>query len=233
MLDKPVCIIPARGGSKRLPRKNITPLAGKTLLAYAVEAALESNIFDRVCVSSEDDEILEAAQQYGASVHRRPPELATDTAQVRHVCLHLLKEFRENGSKYDQFAILLTTNPFRTAEDVRAAYKIFQREDANYVMSLVPYTHPPQRAVWAPNGYVKPYFGLEYMKQTQLLDETYRHDGAVVFGKSDVFLEEKEFYGSKVVPYFIPPERSIDIDTELDLARAEFLLSRRADKHGN
>ena len=225
-MNKPLCIIPARGGSKRLPRKNIALLAGKPLLAYAVEAALESNIFDQVCVSSDDDEILGIAQTYNSILAlKRPPELATDIAQVRHVCAYLLEDFADQGQVYAEFAVLLVTNPFRTAQDIRAAYDIFKVEDANYVMSLVPYSHPPQRAVWAPHGLVEPYFGFQYMKQTQLLEPLYRHDGSVIFARSEVFLKEREFYGTKAVPYFISPERSVDIDNPLDLAWAEFLLS--------
>jgi CMP-N-acetylneuraminic acid synthetase len=227
MSDRPLCIIPARGGSKRLPRKNVALLAGKPLLAYAIEAALESDVFDQVCVSSEDDEILETARVHGTHLPlKRPPELATDTAQVRHVCAYLLEWFASQGRPYSEFAVLLVTNPFRTAKDIRAAYEIFKREDANYLMSLVPYSHPPQRAVRVSNGYVEPHFGPQYMKQAQLLDPLYRHDGSIIFARSAVFLREKEFYGTKVVPYFIPVERSVDIDSSLDLAWAEFLLSR-------
>ena len=227
MIDRPLCIIPTRGGSKRLPHKNIALLGGKPLLAYAIEEALKSNVFEMVCVSSEDDEILEVARAYGIELAlKRPPELATDTAQVKHVCKYLLEHFASRGLAYAEFAVLLATNPFRTAEDIQAAYDIFKRKDANYVMSLVPYSHPPQRAVWVTDGYVKPYFGLQYMKQTQLLDTLYRHDGSVIFAKTDVFLQEGELYGSKVVPYFIPVERSVDIDSPLDLAWAEFLLSQ-------
>ncbi len=232
MSSKPLCIIPARGGSKRLPRKNVAMLAGKPLLVYAVEAALESDVFDQVCVSSDDDEILEIAREYG--VHqalKRPPELASDAAQVKHVCTYLLESFASLGQPFAEFAVLLVTNPFRTARDVQKAYEIFKRENANYLMSLVPYSHPPQRAVWAPDKYVEPYFGLEYMKQTQLLDKVYRHDGSVIFARSEAFLKEGEFYGTKVVPYFIPPERSVDIDNSLDLMWAEFLLSH-ADPRG-
>ncbi|MFC1904274.1 cytidylyltransferase domain-containing protein [Chloroflexota bacterium] len=227
MTDKPLCIIPARGGSKRLPRKNMAQLAGKPLLAYTVEEALKSGVFDQVCVSSEDDEILEVAREYGAQLAlKRPPELATDTAQIKKVCKYLLEYFVTQGSTYSEFAMLQATNPLRKAEDIKAAYEIFKREDANYVISIVPFSHPPQRAVWVPDGYVKPYFGLQYMKQVQLLDTLYQPDGSIIFAKTEVFLEEGEFYGSKAVPYFIPVERSLDIDSQLDLAWAEFLLSR-------
>lgn len=227
MTDKPLCIIPARGGSKRLPRKNIVLLAGRPLLAYAIEAALESDVFDKICVSSEDDEILDVARGCGAHLAlKRLPELARDTAQVKHVCAYLLEHFAAKGIAYAEFAVLLVTSPLRMSQDIKAAYKIFKREDANYVMSLVPYSYPPQKAVSVSNGYARPYFGLQYMKQAQLMDTLYRHDGSIIFGKSKVFLKEKEFYGTKVVPYFIPVERSVDIDSPLDLAWAEFLLSR-------
>lgn len=227
-MNKPLCIIPARGGSKRFPRKNLALLAGKPLLAYAIDAALESRVFEVVCVSSEDEEILAIARQYGANLAlKRPEALATDTAQVKHVCLHILEDFLAHGRKYEEFAVLLVTNPLRTGADLQAAYEIFKTQKANYIMSLVPFSHPPQRAVWAPHGYVEPYFDLKYMKPTQGLDTLYRHDGSVIFARSQVFLREKEFYGTKVVPYFIPPERSVDIDNPLDLEWAEFLLSRR------
>ena len=227
MTKRPLCIIPARGVSERFPRKNIALLAGKPLLAYTIEAALESKIFDLVCVSSEDDEILRDAHVYGAHLAlKRPQELAEDIAQVKDVCAYLLEYFAAQGRAYTEFAVLLVTNPLRTSQDIKAAYEVFKREGANYVMSLVPYSYPPQRAVWVPHGYVQPYFGLQYMKQAQLLDTLYRHDGSIVFAKSQAFLRERQFYGTKVVPYFVPIDRSVDIDHPLDLAWAEFLLSR-------
>ncbi len=222
-----LCIIPARGGSKRLPRKNIALLAGKPLLAYAIESALESRVFDNVCVSTEDEEILEVARTYGADLPlKRPPELASDNARIVHVCRYLLEYFAAQGSDYAEFAVLQTTNPFRTAQDVKNAYDIFKSEDTDFVVSLVPYSHPPQRAVWVKNGYVAPYFGRQYIKQTQLLEQLYQPDGSIVFAKTEAFLKEGEFYGAKVVPYFMPPEKSIDIDSPLDLAWAEFQISR-------
>jgi CMP-N-acetylneuraminic acid synthetase len=225
--DGPVAIIPARGGSKRLPRKNLAVLRGKPLLAYALDAALASGVFGMVVVSSEDEEIRAAALAHGAhAALARPGELATDTAQVKQVCAQVLRQLAMEGRPFREFGVLLTTNPLRTAQDLKTAYELFQSSGAHYLMSLVPFSHPPQRAVWAPGGYVEPFFGGQYMKQTQLLEPLYRHDGSIIFGKTAIFLEEGEFYGSKVAPYFIPPERSVDIDNPLDLAWAEFLLGR-------
>ena len=222
---KPVCIIPARGGSKRLPRKNIRPLDEKPLLAYAVESALESGVFGRVCVSSDDEEILDVAREYGAEAISRPDFLATDRAQVKDVCAHLLEQFAEQEQAYREFGLLLVTNPLRTASDVREAYQTFQNKEGDYLMSLVPFSHPPQRAVHVSDeGLVEPFFGQEFMTQTQELETLYRHDGAIVFANVERFLEERKLYGSSVIPHFMPEERSVDIDTETDLRRAEFLI---------
>ncbi len=223
----PICIIPARGGSKRLTRKNVASLDGEPLLAYAVEAARESGVFDRICVSSDDEEILDMARGYGVEARERPEALATDRAQVKDVCAHLLKQLADEGNPYAEFGLLLVTSPLRTDSDVREAYRTFQEEEGSYLMSLVPFSHPPQRAVHVSDeGFVEPFFGQEYMTQTQQLETLYRHDGAIVFAEVDSFLKERKLYGSSVIPYIMPEERAVDIDTEEDLRRAEFLLNR-------
>ena len=225
--QRPLAIIPARGGSKRFPRKNIALLAGKPLIAYAIEAALKSNVFDLVCVSSEDDEILRLAEKHGAQLAlKRPIELSDDWTPLKKVCEYLLRHFKEKGKEYSEFGLLLTTNPLRTSQDLKNAYKIFKAKDANFCMSLVEYAHPPQRAVWIQSGLVQPYFGSQHMAQVQLLEPLYRHDGTIIFGKTKAFFETGEFYSEKVVPYIIPAERSVDIDNPLDLAWAEFLMSK-------
>jgi CMP-N-acetylneuraminic acid synthetase len=221
-----VAIIPARGGSKRFPRKNLSLLAGRPLVEWTVTAARESGVFDLVCVSSDDDDILNQARSCGADlVLRRPAELATDTATVKAVCLNVLEELDRRGQEYEHFAVLLVTSPLRRPEDLRRAYRDFRKSEANYLMSLVPYAHPPQRAVWAPEGYVRPFFGPEYLTQTQRLEPLYRHDGSFIFGRTEVFRREGDYYGSKVMPFLVDPVRSVDIDDPLDLKWAEFLLS--------
>jgi N-acylneuraminate cytidylyltransferase len=229
-IDQPVAIIPARGGSKRFPRKNIAPLLGKPLLAYAIEAALESNIFSTVLVSSEDDEILSIASKYGAQmVLKRPEALAKDQTPLKELCAFLIDSFKNQGINYQEFALLLTTNPLRTGQEIRAAYDAFKNSDANFCMSLVKFSHPPQRAVSIDSGFVKPFWGQEYMTQTQALEPLYRHDGSFIFAKTDVFMEKKEYYGEKVIPFLIPEDRSVDIDSPLDLSWAEFLLKRSSE----
>ncbi|MFC2091187.1 cytidylyltransferase domain-containing protein [Elusimicrobiota bacterium] len=229
--QKPVCIIPARGGSKRLEKKNIAKICGKPLLGYAIEAALGSGIFDLVCVSSDDDEILEVAGHYGADLAiKRSDELSDDKAQVKDVCIYLLKDFLRQGRDYKEFGLVLANNPLRRPDDIRAAYDIFKKEDANCVMSLAAYSHPPQTAVYVENEYIKPFYGIQYMKQAQLLKTLYHHDGLIIIAKTEVFLKEGELYCSGVVPYFTQPERVLDIDTQTDLEWAEFLMQRQ-NKH--
>lgn len=223
----PIGIIPARGGSKRFARKNIAPLLNKPLLAYAIEAALESDIFSEVCVSSEDTEILELASQYGATlVLKRPADLSSDRTSLKEVCSHLMGSFEKQGIHYHEFGLLLPTSPLRTSQDIRGAYETFKNSDADFCMSLVKFSHPPQRAVCICSGYVEPFWGQEFMTQTQKLEPLYRHDGSILFANTRVFMEKKEFYSQKVVPFLIPEDRSVDIDSRLDLAWAEFLLSR-------
>lgn len=223
----PVCIIPARGGSKRLPRKNIREVHGKPLLGHAVDSAKASGVFSEVIVSSDDSAILEVGREHGATVEERPGHLATDRATVVDVCEHLVNELETRGWSVPSFGVLLTTNPLRTADQVREAWDLFVAEGANYVVSLVPYDDPPQNALWAPEGYVEPYWGPEEGDQSQLLETLYTHDGGVVFCRTEAFLEERTFFGSECVPYYIERDKSVDIDRPIDLEWAEFLMERR------
>jgi CMP-N-acetylneuraminic acid synthetase len=222
-----LAIIPARGGSKRFPRKNAAKLGGRPLLAYAIDAARDSGVVNRVCVSSDDEEILALATSLGAEGVRRSAPLATDTAQVKDVCAALLEASANAGQRPDAFAVLLPTSPLRTAGDVRSAYELFTTSGGATVMSVVPFDHPPQRALRAVGGRLEPVAGLDSMKPAQQLEPLYRHDGAVIIANTATFLREGEFYGRRVVPYFIGRERSVDIDAPIDLAWAEFLLATR------
>ena len=224
---QPIGIIPSRGGSKRFPRKNIALLKNKPLLAYSIEAALESKIFSEVCVSSEDDEILEIASDCGATlVLKRPAILSSDRTPLKAVCDYLIDSFEKQGISYREFGLLLPTNPLRTAQDIRAAYQTFKNSSANFCMSVVKYSHPPQRAVCVRSGYVEPFWGHEFMTQTQNLEPLFRHDGSIIFANTRIFMDKKEFYGEKVAPFIISEDRSVDIDSRLDLDWAAFLLSK-------
>lgn len=225
-IDKPLCIIPASGASKRLPKKNIKELNGKPLVMYAVEAAKKSDVFSEICVSTEDEEVIKCLRNYDVEVpFKRPNDLNSNDATVVDVCLHALSYYESKGIKYKDFGVLLATSPLRTEKDIKEAYNIFKEKDVNYVMSVTPFRHPPLRSLKIEDGKVKPYFGMEEMKKAQELPKMYRHDGSVVFAKTNHFKENKSFYSNKTAPYYIPAERGIDIDNEIDFKEAEFLMN--------
>lgn len=225
---KPLCIIPARGSSKRFPRKNVAKFFGKPMLAFTIEAAKESGLFERVCVSSEDEEILSIASEYGAEPVARPMELATDTATVCDVCVSLLEQGKSQGFASDVFAVLQPTNPLLLPQHIREAFNIFQSKNADVVMSVVPYHFPPQHAVRVSQDSILPIAAADDAKtQSQRLEPLYHPDGSVIVARTEVFLRERRWFVPKAMPYFIPPEDSVDIDLPQDFAWAEFLFSRR------
>jgi len=226
-LTKPLAIIPARGGSKRFPRKNIALLNGKPLVAYAIEAALDSGIFDTVCISSDDDEILAVAADYrNVMPLKRPPELAGDKITNYAVCDYLIDYFAGEGKIFDAFGHLMVTNPLRTGKDVRAGWESFCASDADFLMSLGPYPHPPQWACRIADGYVERFFGDKYARRSQDLETLYLHNSAFVFARVDSFMELGDWYKGRVKAFTMPAERSVDIDHPLDLKWAEFLLQQ-------
>lgn len=225
MSAEALCIIPARGGSKRFPRKNLASIAGRPLVAQAVRVAVASGLFRTVCVSSDSDEVLEVARAHGANLlSSRSAALSSDDAQVKDVCLSVIETLAGQAQHYDTFAVLLPTSPLRTAQDLREAYRLLAETGADCCMSVTPFEHPPQRAVWMPEGKVVPYFGGDQMRPTQALDALYRHDGTVIVARTGPFVRDPRFYGPSVVPYVVPAERAVDVDRPVDLAWADFLV---------
>lgn len=223
---RPLCIIPARGGSRRFPRKNAAPFAGRPLVGVAVAVAKASGVFRTVCVSSDDDEILAIAEDYGADIAlRRSGEVSAYEKQVKDVCQAALTELALRGASYAAFGVLLPTSPLRTADDIRASYQTLCDSGLDCCMTLTPCAHPPQRALHIVGGRVEPHFGHQYLLQTQALEPLYRHDGTAIFARTEAFLREQTFYGLHIAPYLIPAERAVDVDSPLDLAWAEFLVT--------
>ena len=141
-----VCIIPARGGSKRVPRKNILPLNGIPLIAYSIKAALDSGCFDNVIVSSEDKEIQDIAVEYGATIDVRPESMAGDTVTKVQVVKEYLSR-KENQGKYKTVCALLPTCPFRSAEDIQKAFEIFRSSEPKFLIGTTEYDFPIQLAL--------------------------------------------------------------------------------------
>jgi len=225
---KPLCIIPARGGSKRLPRKNIRPLGGKPLLSWTIEAALEAGVFDRVWVSSEDREILEVARAWGGVPLERPPELAEDHVTVVQMCLQGIEALAAEGHDYSDLYVLLPTSPFRKGSTIKRAWDSYRESDADSLMSITPLDHPPQWALVQKDGWLSPLLPMEYETPRQGLVPSFRHDGGHAIAKIAEFRQSRSFFGPRTLAFPVPPEEAVDVDEPMDLAWAEFLLHQAA-----
>jgi len=218
-----LAVIPARGGSKRLPKKNLLELAGKPLIAWSIEAALESKYIDKVIVSSDHDGILHIAQKYKSDIIKRPSELASDTATTFDVLKHVV----ENVVAYDYIVLLQPTSPLRTSKDIDTAIEMLMQKEADGIISVSEMEHSPLWANTLPNDNNMQNFLDEKLlnRRSQELEKFYRLNGAVYIAKIEKFLQEKGFFlKENIFAYEMPKERSIDIDTRLDFEIANYLL---------
>ncbi len=220
-------LIPAKGGSTRLAKKNIRPLAGRSLLAWTAEAARASGVIDRLIVSTEDDEVAETARAIGLEVpFLRPPELARDPAGVVQVALHALAVLESAGESYDTLITLLPTCPLRSADDVRDAYDLFIERNRPFVLSVSEFEHTPFAALGpTEDGRLEPYMPQYFGRKSQEMPKAYRPNGAVHVLDVAAFREAGTDLAQPLVGYVMPRERSFDIDTEDDLRAAEVHLS--------
>lgn len=230
-MGKTVCVIPARGGSKRLPRKNILPLAGKPLLGYAVESALQSGVFDEVIVSSDDDEILKIASDYGAIARKREPELSGDSATVFQVFERFLLA-PENAGKYDVIAGMLPTSPFRTAKHVKEAFELFSKQPKEAsLVSITAYDSPPQFGfeMKESNGHLKMINPEAFNgpTQSQRWPKIYFNNGAIWIAHAETYLKNHTFYKDPMVGYVMTDEASFDIDYPFQFEIAEIIAKKR------
>lgn len=222
-----IAIIPARGGSKGLPGKNIKPLNGKPLIAYAVEAALQSKNIDRVIVSTDDDEIAKIAKEYGAEIpFMRPAFLASDNAQAVDNYIYTIGRLeKESGQKIDCFVVLQPTSPLRIAEDIDGAVDLFNLKHADSVISYTPEAHP---VTWHKylddDGRFENIFA-DNINNRQENKTSYYPNGAVYVFKTSM-IRERKYYTKKSYAYVMPRIRSVDIDFIEDFEYAEFLLQR-------
>ncbi|MCK5063263.1 MAG: acylneuraminate cytidylyltransferase family protein [Candidatus Aenigmarchaeota archaeon] len=225
---KIVAIIPARGGSKRLPRKNIKMMNGKPMIAYSIEAAKQSKYIDRVIVSTDDDEIADVSREYGAEVMMRPSELAQDDTASMPVFKHIHENLMSEIYVTDAYVILQPTSPLRTVKDVDNAIGIFIENDCYSVIGVCLNPHP---AEWLYS--IKDGFMVSTSKncgvRSQDAEKLYLLNGAM-------FVVRPDAIGSGVMinesskPYIMPQERSIDIDTFLDFKTAEELMRLHSDE---
>ena len=225
MNEKIIAIIPARGGSKGLPRKNIAMLNGKPLISYSIEAALKADLVSRVIVSTEDAEIAEISSKYGSEVMNRPVELAQDDTPTISVVQQVLHQLEDDRYHAEVVVLLQPTTPLRTTEDIDSAVGLFLSCNCQSVVSICEMEHSPYWSFQVERSYLKPLMGKKYLKmRRQDLPRVYLPNGALFVSSPKVLHKTKSFYSSRIMPYIMPPERSIDIDCKNDLLLAEILL---------
>lgn len=215
---KKLAIIPARGGSKRIPRKNCKDFLGKPIISYSIEAALKSNLFDEVMVSTDDDEIAAIARHYGASVpFMRSAETANDYATLSDVVDEVLAKYRQLNINYDNFCCILATAPFLKSEDLVDAYQLLQKSNFKTIRPVTRFSYPIQRAFKLNDDGSVIWFFKEYENsRSQDLEEAYHDAGLFYWGYTDVGLNTSS-RGAIVISEL----RCQDIDSEEDWTLAE------------
>lgn len=221
-----IAIIPARGGSKRLPGKNIKLLGDKPLIAWTIEAAIKSNVFDHVFVSTDSEEIASVSKDYGAKVpFLRPAELASDTATTNDVVTHLVEWFeKEHNRAVTTVAILQPTSPLRNAQHIQEAFEVMKDKHAKAVVSVCELEHPIQFCnQLGVDGSMDGFIKKENNKRTQDLEPYYRLNGAIYIFDREYVGRISELYSKGTYSYLMSSRSSVDIDTEVDFKWAEFL----------
>lgn len=222
---KILAIIPARGGSKGIPRKNIRLLAGKPLITFTIKTALKSRYLDRVVVSTEDEEIAKISKKYGAEIVERPQKLATDKAETIDVIFHTLEYLKTEGYEPNIIVLLQPTSPLRTTNDIDKAIELFLKNKCESVISICESEHSPYWLFKREKKYLKSIFGLRYLKhRRQDLSKVYIPNGAIFITTPKVLNKYKNFYCKRILPYIMPTERSVDIDNETQFRLAELLM---------
>ena len=227
---KPICIIPARGGSKGVPRKNIRPLLNKPLIAYTIEKSLESDIFSHVIVSTEDKEIAKISKKFGAEVpFMRPKNLAKDTTGMAEVLVNAVLQLNSLGYDFDVFVNRDCTVPFIRDSDIASSIKLLKKSNCNavygvYVQHFNPYFNMMEKNK---QGFLR--FSKRLSKNPgnrQSAPVVFQLNGLFVLNVNK-FMKHHNFYMPKTLPYEIPPERGLMIDTEFEFKIAEFIVKHK------
>lgn len=221
-----VAVIPARGGSKRIPRKNIKPFCGKPMIAWSIEAARISGCFDRILVSTDDEEIALVARQHGAEApFMRPADLSDDHATTTSVIAHATRWLSEQGTPPTLVCCLYATAPFVTADDLRSGLNKIESSDCDYAFSVTSFPFPIQRALRiTPGDRVEMFQPEHFLTRSQDLEEAYHDAGQFYWGRADAWLRGQKIFGASSTPVMLPRHRVQDIDTGEDWVRAEWLF---------
>jgi CMP-N,N'-diacetyllegionaminic acid synthase len=218
-------IIPARGGSKGIPRKNMRPLQGQPLIAWTIESALRSAALDALIVSTDDEEIAAVARASGAQVpFMRPARLAQDDTPGVDPVLHAIEQLPQ----YHAVGMLQPTSPLRSTEDIDACVALARRTGAPAVVSVSEaHTHPYWMYTLTTDERMRPLLDAPFVARRQDLPPVYALNGAVYYAEADWLRRTRSFLSGETAAYVMPPERAVDLDTAIDWRIAEFLLSER------
>ena len=230
-MKKMIAIIPARGGSKRILRKNIKEFLGDPIIKYSIDAAIKSKIFDEVMVSTDDTEIAEVAISCGAKVpFMRSPETADDHSTTADVIKEVLSRYKDNGKDFDQCCCLYPTAPFITQTKLKYAYQKLVEKDADSVVPVVRFSFPIQRSFKLEEGLLKMNWPEHLNTRSQDLPPAYHDSGQFYFFRVKAFLKANSLFMENTVPYELPESEVQDIDNEEDWKLAEikysFLLNK-------
>lgn len=227
-----IAIITARGGSKRIPKKNIKEFCGKPIIAYSIEAALESGIFDEVMVSTDSTEIADVANSFGASVpFLRSEETSNDFATTEDALIEVLEEYKKVGKSFDKLCCIYPTAPFITASKIKNALEILESNSKiDSVVPVVQYSFPPQRALIINETYLSYQFPEDSIKRSQDLDPIYHDCGQFYFCKCEALLKYHDLVCPNSAPLVMPEYEVQDIDNISDWELAElkykYMLSK-------
>lgn len=221
-----IAVIPARGGSKRIPRKNIRPFCGKPIIAYSIEAAQASGLFDEIIVSTDDAEIADVARQFGATApFVRPKELSDDHTGTSAVVKHAVTWFVEHGHDIAHVCCIYATAPLVHARYVREAYNALTGSDAAFAFSVTSYAFPIQRALrMTTAGRIDPFHPEHRMTRSQDLEPAYHDAGQFYWGTAAAFLKDVPIFSGRSVGIILPRHLVQDIDTVEDWEQAEYMF---------
>ena len=219
-----LCVIPARGGSKRIPGKNIKYFHGKPIIAYSIEVAINSGCFDQVVVSTDDLEIAKIAKKYGAAVpYIRPSNISDDYTGTNAVVKHAIQWFFEQGEKVEYACCIYATAPFLQPKYIQDGFKNIQKGVCDFSFSVTTFTFPVQRSLRIKDNCVEPIWPEFILERSQDLEEAYHDAGQFYWGTSKAFTNEHELFSSGSLPLVIPRYLTQDIDTLEDWKRAEMM----------
>lgn len=219
---KKIAIIPARGGSKRIPRKNIKSFLGKPIIAYSIETALNSNVFDEVMVSTDDVEIAEIAKKYGAKVpFYRSLEMSSDTATTTSVLIEVLDEYKKLGQEFEYCACIYPCAPFISTQKLIEGMELLVKSGVDSVLPVVKFSYPPQRCLVIKDKKVQMLHPENYNLRSQDFEPYYHDAGQFYCLKSSSLIKEKKLYCENTVPIELPESEVQDIDNEEDWKIAE------------